>query len=163
MKIQKGTAAFSKTNIARFAAGFVTFINVYTVQTLFPHFSDTYNVSSATASLALSAATLPLTFSLIVFGSLSKEWGRKPLMVLSLIATSIITIALAFTPTFESLLALRILQGVAFAGVPSIAMAYEQRSWSQVASVLQTDLAIFNKTPNRPLSIWCFVIFSKEI
>ena len=124
MKIQQGTAAFWKTNVALFAAGFVTFINVYTVQTLFPQFSETYHISPATASLALSVATLTLAFSLIIFGSLSEAWGRKPLMVASLISTSLITILLAFMPTFESLLALRVLQGIAFAGVPSIAMAY---------------------------------------
>lgn len=34
------------------------------------------------------------------------------------------TLALAFAPNFETILLLRVLQGVVFAGLPAIAMAY---------------------------------------
>lgn len=124
MKIQHGSPEFTRTNLALFAAGFVTFINLYTVQTLFPQFSETYNITPATASLTLSVATITLAISLLLFGSLSEAWGRKPLMIASLFATSLFTLVIGFMPTFESLLVLRALQGIAFAGVPSIAMAY---------------------------------------
>lgn len=45
-------------------------------------------------------------------------------MTISIFAASIFTILLAFAPTFEALLLLRMLQGFVFAGVPAIAMAY---------------------------------------
>lgn len=45
-------------------------------------------------------------------------------MTFSIFAAAILTIALAFSPNFEILLLLRILQGFVFAGVPAIAMAY---------------------------------------
>ncbi|MEO4052385.1 MFS transporter [Solibacillus sp. CAU 1738] len=122
--IQKGTKEFTLTNLALFAAGFITFANLYLTQPLLPQFSEQFGVSPAVASLSLSVATISLAISLLIFGSLSEAWGRKRLMTISIIATSILTIALAFSPTFEVLLALRIVQGFVFAGVPAIAMAY---------------------------------------
>lgn len=122
--IQKGTKAFSLTNLALFAAGFITFANLYITQPLLPQFAKEYGISPAIASLSLSVATGVLAFSLLLFGSLSEAWGRKKLMTFSIFAASALTLVLAFSPTFEVLLLLRIVQGFVFAGVPAIAMAY---------------------------------------
>ena len=122
--IKKGTKDFRKTNWALFAAGFITFANLYITQPILPEFSKEFNVSPAVASLSLSLTTFALAISLVIFGSLSEAWGRKRLMTISIFAASILTIAIAFSPTFEVLLALRIVQGVVFAGLPAIAMAY---------------------------------------
>lgn len=122
--LQKGTKQFKLANFALFAAGFITFANLYITQPLFPQFSAEFHVSPTVASLSLSVATVVLSFSLILFGSLSEAWGRKNLMTISIFATSILTVVLAFSPSFELLLLLRVVQGFAFAGVPAIAMAY---------------------------------------
>ncbi|MFJ8236967.1 MFS transporter [Ureibacillus sp. NPDC094379] len=122
--LQKGTKQFTLANLALFAAGFITFANLYITQPLFPQFSKEFHVSPTVASLSLSVATVVLSFSLILFGSLSEAWGRKKLMTISIFAASILTIALAFSPSFEILILLRIVQGFVFAGVPAIAMAY---------------------------------------
>lgn len=122
--IKKGTKEFTLTNLALFAAGFITFANLYITQPLMPQFSKDYGISPAAASLSLSVTTIVLAFSLLLFGSLSEAWGRKKLMTISIVAASLLTIALAFSSTFEVLLILRIAQGFAFAGVPAIAMAY---------------------------------------
>ena len=124
MYIQKGTREFTLTNLALFAAGFIIFANLYITQPLFPQFSEEFHVSPAVASLSLSASTVALSFSLILFGSLSEAWGRKRLMTFSIFAASFITIVLAFSPSFEILLLLRVIQGIVFAGIPAIAMAY---------------------------------------
>ncbi|WP_096550942.1 MFS transporter [Ureibacillus thermosphaericus] len=124
MYIQKGTREFTLTNLALFAAGFIIFANLYITQPLFPQFSEEFHVSPAVASLSLSASTVALSFSLILFGSLSEAWGRKRLMTFSIFVASFITIVLAFSPSFEILLLLRVIQGIVFAGIPAIAMAY---------------------------------------
>lgn len=122
--LKKGTKEFTLANLALFAAGFITFANLYITQPLFPQFTTTFGVSPATASLSLSLSTGVLSITLLLFGSLSESLGRKRLMTLSIFAASILTIFLAFVPTFETLLLLRMLQGFVFAGVPAIAMAY---------------------------------------
>lgn len=122
--IRQGTAAFRRANFALFLAGFVTFANLYSTQPLFPVFVKEFSVSPVVASLSLSLTTLSLAFGLLVFGSLSEAWGRKKLMAISLVVASSLTLIVAIAPTFELLMLLRILQGIVFAGVPSIAMAY---------------------------------------
>ncbi|WP_155590590.1 MFS transporter [Lysinibacillus cavernae] len=122
--IQKGTKAFHKANWALFLAGFITFANLYITQPLLPTFSEVYHVSPAVASLSLSVTTFALAVSLIIVGSLSEAWGRKSLMTISIFAASVFTVALAFSPNFETILVLRVLQGIVFAGLPAIAMAY---------------------------------------
>lgn len=122
--IQKGTKEFHLTNLALFAAAFITFANLYLAQPLMPQFSTEFNISPTKASLSLSLTTFVLSVSLLLFGSLSENWGRKKLMTISLFVSSALTIVLAFMPNFHFLLFLRIIQGVAFAGVPAIAMAY---------------------------------------
>lgn len=122
--IKKGTTEFNKANWALFLAGFITFANLYVSQPLLPTFSEEFHVSPAVASLSLSVTTFALAVSMIIVGSLSESWGRKPLMTISIFAASIITLALAFSPNFETILVLRVIQGVVFAGLPAIAMAY---------------------------------------
>jgi len=122
--IQKGTKAFTKANWALFLAGFITFANLYVSQPLLPTFAQEFHVSPAVASLSLSVTTLALSISMIIVGSLSEAWGRKSLMTISIFAASVLTLALAFSPNFETILVLRVIQGVVFAGLPAIAMAY---------------------------------------
>lgn len=124
MHIQKGSKDFTKANLALFAAGLCTFANLYITQPLLPVFSDEFGISPATASLSLSIATVILSFSLILFGSLSEAWGRKNIMTVSIIFSAVLTLILACSPSFESLLILRAVQGFVLAGVPAIAMAY---------------------------------------
>lgn len=122
--IQKGTRAFHKTNWALFLAGFITFANLYITQPLLPTFADVFHVSPAMASLSLSVTTFALAVSLIIVSSLSEAWGRKSLMTISIFAASILTLALAFSPNFETIIILRVFQEIVFAGLPAIAMAY---------------------------------------
>lgn len=133
--IQRGTKQYSRTNFALFAAGLVTFANLYLTQPLLPTFSLEYGIPPATASLSLSVATVTLAISLLFFGSLSEAFGRKQIMSASIITASVLTILFVFVPNFETLLILRALQGFIFAGVPAIAMAYlgEEMEPSQLA------------------------------
>lgn len=122
--IQKGTPLFRKTSFAFFAAGFNTFAILYCVQPLLPEFTKEFNINPTTASLSLSITTIVLAISMLIIGSLSEVWGRKSIMVISMLATSVFCILTAFSPDFHFLLALRTIEGILLAGLPSIAMAY---------------------------------------
>ncbi len=122
--IQQGTPLFRKTSFAFFAAGFNTFAILYCVQPLMPEFSKEFSVSPTTASLPLSITTMVLAVSMLIFGSLSEVWGRKPIMIVSMLASSVFCILTAFSSNFHGLLVLRTIEGISLAGLPSIAMAY---------------------------------------
>lgn len=122
--IRQGTSAFRKTNLAFFAAGFNTFAILYSTQPLMPEFTKEFHISPTTASLSLSLTTISLAVSMLVFGSLSEVWGRKPVMMFSMLAASLLSILTACSTTYEALLVFRVIQGFALGGLPSIAMAY---------------------------------------
>ena len=122
--IERGTPAFRRTNLAVFSAGFSTFALLYCVQPLLPVFSREFSVSPATSSLSLSLTTIMLALSVLITGSISEASGRKPVMVISLMAAALLNIAGALAPNWHVLLAIRALEGVAFSGLPAVAMAY---------------------------------------
>lgn len=122
--IEHGTTSFRHTNLALFAAGFATFALLYCVQPLMPEFSRDFHVAAAESSLSLSFTTGVLAFAMLVAGAFSDAYGRKPVMVASLLASSVLTMALAFTQSWHGLLLMRALMGLTLSGLPAIAMAY---------------------------------------
>jgi YNFM family putative membrane transporter len=123
-QIARGSPAFRRVNRAMFAAGFATFALVYCVQPLMPEFARTFGVSAATSSLSLSVTTAVLAVALLVVGALSDAWGRRAIMTLSLLASALLTLVTAIVPSWHALLLLRGLEGLTFAGVPALALAY---------------------------------------
>lgn len=122
--IQQGTPQFRKISFAFFAAGFNTFAILYCVQPLMPEFTKEFTITPASASLPLSITTMVLAVSMLIIGSLSEVWGRKRIMVTSMLASSVFCILTAFSPNFHFLLVFRMIVGISLAGLPSIAMAY---------------------------------------
>lgn len=123
-RVSTGTEAYRRINLALFCAGFVTFITLYDVQPLLPLFTREYSVTPAMASLALSCSTVTLAAGMLLAGTVSETLGRRPIMGTALFLTSLLAMATLFSHSFGSLLVLRLLQGIALAGVPSVAMAY---------------------------------------
>jgi YNFM family putative membrane transporter len=122
--IQRGTRTFKMVNLALFAGGFCTFAILWGTQPLLPDISRNFHVSPAVSSLSLSSTTIALSISLLIAGSLSEVFGRKPVMTISLVASSILSILTGLTPNFNLLILSRILQGISLAGLPAVAMAY---------------------------------------
>ncbi|MBT0670035.1 MFS transporter [Novosphingobium profundi] len=123
-KITPGTPAYRALCLAMLFAGLSTFALLYCTQPLLPHFSEAYGLSAEQASLAVSLATGPMAFVLLVAGMVSDRLGRRPLMIASLLLAAALTVLLGFLPDWPSLLAARFLCGLALAGVPAVAMAY---------------------------------------
>jgi len=122
--IKSGTKRYRQINMAFFAAGFVTFITLYDVQPLLPVFSKEYGVAAALGSLPLSVTTCALAIAMLFAGTVSESFGRKRVMVASLVVTSLLAILTSLTQTLPELLVIRLLQGIALAGLPAVAMAY---------------------------------------
>lgn len=123
-RLTEGTPAFRRANGALFAGGFVTFSILYAVQPLIPVFAQDFAISPAMGSLALSVTTASLALSMLFLGSLSDSRGRKPIMVASLLLSSLLAMATAWSPNFSFLLLFRLMEGILLAGLPAVAMAY---------------------------------------
>lgn len=122
--IERGSRNYYRANLALFLAGFVTFSTLYDFQPLFPNLVGEFGVSPTVASLSLSFATFALAWTLPVTGTLSDALGRRSLMGLAVILTSLLAFATAACESLSPLLALRLVQGCVLAGVPAVAMAY---------------------------------------
>lgn len=122
--IALGTPAYRRLTLAMLFAGFSTFSLLYAVQPLLPLFAHDYALSAAGASLAVSLATGPLAIAILFAGVLSDRIGRRPLMIAAMFSAGLLTLAAAVAPGWHALLALRLLTGLALAGVPAVAMAY---------------------------------------
>ncbi len=122
--LRQGTPAYRRLTLAMLFAGFSTFSLLYSVQPLLPLFAADYGLSAEGASLAVSLATGPLAIGILFAGVLSDRIGRRPLMVWAMFVAGALTLAAALVPGWSALLALRLLTGVALAGVPAVAMAY---------------------------------------
>lgn len=122
--LETGSVAFRKANGSLFAGAFATFAILYCVQPLLPIFSRQFHITPVISSLSLSVSTIVLAVAMLVAASLSEAWGRRPIMLVSLLSSSVLCILSAFSPNYLSLLGLRMLEGVALAGLPATAMGY---------------------------------------
>ena len=120
----KGTPAYRRLTLAMLFAGFSTFSLLYSVQPLLPEFARDFRLSAEAASLAVSLATGPLAVAILFAGPISDRIGRRPIMVGAMYAAGLLTLATAIAPGWTAILALRLLTGLALAGVPAVAMAY---------------------------------------
>lgn len=122
--IQQGTAEYYRAGIALFLLGFASFSLIYCVQPLLPEFTQSFHVSPATSSLALSLTTGFLAFSIVLASAFSQAVGRKGLMFSSMLIASLLNIIAAFLTHWHALLVIRALEGFILGGVPAVAMAW---------------------------------------
>lgn len=121
---EAGSPGYRRLNAALWCAGAGTFMLLYSAQALLPQLAATFEVSPAVSSLALSVATGTLALAIIPVSVVAEQWGRRRVMTVSLTATAVLGLLAPLAPSFEALLAVRALQGVAMAGVPALAMGH---------------------------------------
>ena len=119
-----GTPEFWRTARGMFVGGFGTFSMLYCLQPLMPQFSDAFGVTPAHASGVVSAATGTLALGLIPASLLADRFGRKPVMLAAMVLSALLMVACSLATSFNQLLWLRALMGLALAGLPATGMAY---------------------------------------
>src|SRR5882724_7671152 len=113
-----------RVRLGLFAAALATFALLYTPQPLLPLLSADFKTSPAAASLVMSAGTGALALAIIGVSSLSEVFGRRRVMVAAALAAALLGLAAPLSPSLGVLVAIRVAQGFALAGVPAVAMAY---------------------------------------
>ncbi|MEO3944029.1 MFS transporter [Gorillibacterium sp. CAU 1737] len=131
--VELGSRTHRRAATGMLLGSIVSFAIMYSPQPLISLFSKEYGISPGTAGLSVSVTTMALAVSLLFVSILSGRWGRKTIMSVSLLSTSILAIASAFVHDFHLFLVLRFLQGVSVAGFPAVAMAYLNEEFSPKA------------------------------
>jgi YNFM family putative membrane transporter len=122
--ILAGTPEFRRTNIAVFSCGFSIFAILYCPQPVLPQLVQEFGVTPATSSLAVSLTAIVMAVAMLFASSLSEVVGRKALMLGALVGSSVLTLALYIAPSWDSILILRALAGLALSGAPAVTLAY---------------------------------------
>lgn len=121
---EQGTPAYRGMLLALFAGGVATFSQLYAVQGLLPAIAGYFEVSSSDAALTVSAATLGLALAVTPWAIISDGIGRRKVIAIALVASVVLGLLSSAAPSFEWLVAIRFLEGLALAGVPGSALAY---------------------------------------
>jgi MFS family permease len=94
-----------------------------------PDIVDDFGVGRAGVGLLLAAATAPGIVLAPIIGVLSDRYGRRQTVVPCLVVFGLAGGMAAFAPSFEVLLALRLLQGVGSAGLINLAVVIIGDHW----------------------------------
>ncbi len=113
-----------RVTIAVAAAGISSFALLYAPQPVLPQLAEQYHLDPGGAALAVSVATGALAIAVLPLAVLSEVVGRRPVIIASVLASAVFGFLLPLAPSYEVLLVLRALQGVAIAGFPGVAAAY---------------------------------------
>lgn len=123
-RLRHGDPGMRRVRLGLFAAGLATFALLYAPQPLLPLVSRAFGAGPAAASLAMSAGTGALALAVIPVSSLSEVCGRRAVMTVSVLAAAGLGLVAPFSVNLPMLVGVRVLEGVALAGVPATAMAY---------------------------------------
>ncbi len=106
------------------AAGFGTFINLYTTQAILAVLASTYHVPLADTGLTVTAPLAAVAIVAPFVGSISDRLGRKRLIVSAGFLLALPTLAIAFAPNFVTLIAFRFAQGLLLPFIFAVTVAY---------------------------------------
>lgn len=116
----KGSPRYRRALIALFCAGVATFAQVYAPQALLPQIAEEFRLSESASSLAIGATTIGLALGMLPWGRLSDRVGRVRAMRWAIAFAIVVGLATPFMPSFEALIAVRFVEGIALAGLPAI-------------------------------------------
>ncbi|MFI9816921.1 MFS transporter [Saccharothrix variisporea] len=114
----------TRLTTATVATGLATFAVLYAPQPVLPQIAAEFGLRPGGASLAVSAATGALALAVIPCAVLAERVGRRRVIVWSVLLAALIGLLLPLAPSYPVFLGLRVLQGVATAGIPAVAMAF---------------------------------------
>ncbi|RKW70502.1 MFS transporter [Galactobacter caseinivorans] len=143
---ERGSRGYRAMILALFAAGVATFSQLYSVQGVLPELAADQRISEADAALAVSMATLGLAVSVIPWSVMADRRGRRTTMRLAILCAVVLGLLVPFAPTFQVLLGLRLLEGLALGGIPAVALAYLTEEVAPLAAAVASGTYISGTT-----------------
>ena len=108
-----------------------------------PQLATFFNSTASMTQLTLTSAMIGLALGQLLLGPISDKFGRKKPLVISLLIYIISTIFIVFAPNIETMIALRLIQGLSSAGGVVISRAiatdlYRGREMTRFFGLLMT-------------------------
>ena len=102
---------------------FATTLFMRSVDPVIPQIAQSLNVTPTTAALLSTGFTLPYALVQPVLGALADMFSKTRLIAICMLTLGLTTLACAIAPTFEMLMGLRVVAGLAAGGIFPIALA----------------------------------------
>lgn len=112
-----------RLSITLWCAGLAAFSAMYAPQGLLTEISRDAGVDASRASLLVSAATLGLAVSVLPWAKLADRFGTTGPLRLAALTAAVSAVTVPWLPSFEAMVAGRLVQGLALGGIPALAMA----------------------------------------
>jgi YNFM family putative membrane transporter len=100
------------------------FASLYSTQAILPELARDFHVTPSGAGLTVSAVIVAIAAGVWVWGPVSDRIGRRRSLLLASAALVVPTLAAGLAPTFETLLACRVLQGLCMPGLLVVGAPY---------------------------------------
>ncbi len=129
-------------------SAFGPFITDFYLPTL-PSMADIFNTTPSMVQLGLTTSMIGLAAGQLFFGPVSDKYGRRPVLIVSLLLYAVATLACIYSPSIEFFNICRFLQGLGGAGgiVMSRSVATDCYSGRELAKILAIVGAINGVAP----------------
>jgi MFS transporter, YNFM family, putative membrane transport protein len=110
-------------------AGAAAFLNIYSTQPLLPLLSRTFDASTFTAGLTITAPTVAVAIFAPLIGRIADRLGLRRVIILSAWTLMVATALAATSQNLQQLIFWRFVQGAATPGIFASAVAYVHEVW----------------------------------
>ena len=106
------------------SAWFFDAVDALAIAYVLPVLNGLWNLAPSQTGMLIAAGYAGQAIGSIVAGSLAERWGRVPVLLLTLLLFSIMSLACAFAWNFDSMLWFRLIQGIGLGGEVPIMITY---------------------------------------
>lgn len=127
-------------------SGLAELASLFFIQPLLPVLAVEYDVPVSQVSIILSAETALLAIGLLFTGTLSDHYGRKKLIIVSLLLGGLLTMLCPLVESWAMMVALRAVIGLALSGIAAAATAYISEEVAPVVAGVVTGYFVFGNS-----------------
>ncbi len=119
-----GEDSSRRLNIAVFAAGFLTFVNMWCTQAILPVLAATFHIAQARTGLCVTAPLVATAMMAPAIGAISDRFGRKIFITSAALLLVIPGMLAAASSSFNEFVLCRFIQGLMLPFIFTITIAY---------------------------------------
>ncbi len=119
-----GSGRYRRIRAGILLTGLSIFAQLYFFQPILGGLTSAFSIEGASASLTVSMGTVGMSIGLFTAVFAGDLIGRRRLMVVSMLVSSVVTIAHVLVGSYPLLLALCLVKGVVLSGVSAVALPY---------------------------------------